>query len=143
MNDRKAVSLDINPLSVFIMRALITPVKHSELMEAYNKVSGEYKRKEPKIKKDIKEILKEYPCSKNLPLPKSSDVEYVCDLFSDKQMAELALQKAFIKKQKNQNIKNTLLLVFSSSLNKHNLTFHYTQSAGDCNSNDRRRYRER
>jgi len=143
MNGRKAVSLDINPLSVFIMQSLLTPVNFREFADAFERVCEEYKKKEPKTKKEIKEILKEYPCPKNLPLPKGSDVECVADLFSDEQMAQLALLKAIIKKEKNKDVKKVLLLVFSSSLNKHNLTFHYTRSTGGGDSAVFRYYRYR
>jgi DNA modification methylase len=143
MNNRKAISLDINPLSVFIMQSLLAPVKLLELSEAYNMVCEEYKKKEPKNKNDIDKILKTYPLPKRLILPKNSDVETVHELFSKEQMAQLALLKAIIKKQKDKNIRDTLLLVFSSSLNKHNLTFHYTQSTGGGDSAAFRYYRYR
>ncbi|MDR0518294.1 MAG: type I restriction enzyme HsdR N-terminal domain-containing protein [Fibromonadaceae bacterium] len=143
VNKRKAISLDINPLSVFIMQSLLAPVKFSELAEAYNKVCEEYEKKEPKTKKDVKEILANYPLPKKIALPKNSDVEFVTELFSDEQMAQLALLKSIIKKVKDKNIRNTLLLVFSSSINKHNLTFHYTQSAGGGDSAPFRYYRYR
>lgn len=124
MNKRKAVSLDINPLSIFIMQSLLAPVKFSALAEAYGKVCEEYKKKEPKNKDDIAIILKSEPLPKKLLLPRSSDVETVAELFSDEQMAQLALLKSIIKKQKTQNIKDTLLLMFSGLLTKKNLTYH-------------------
>ena len=124
MSGRKAISLDINPLSVFIMQSLLAPVNFRDLSEAYNKVCEEYKKKEPKTKKEIKEALKKYPGPKNLPLPKGSDVEYVADLFSDEQRVQLALLKSIIKKIKDKDIRNTLLLMFSGLVTKYNLTVH-------------------
>jgi len=143
MNKRKAISLDINPLSVFIMQSLIIPVKLYELYDIYNNICEEYKKKEPKSKKEIKEILTKYPLPKKITLPKGSDVETIYELFSEEQMAQLVLLKNIIKKEKNENIRNTLLLAFSSSLNKHNLTFHYTRSTGGGDSAAFRYYRYR
>jgi 16S rRNA G966 N2-methylase RsmD len=133
MNNRKAISLDINPLSVFIMQSLITPVELSALREAYRKVCEEYKKKEPKTQKGVKEILKEYPIPKNLPLPKGSDVAFVADLFSDEQMARLALLKSIIKKVKNKNIKKALFLAFYNTVSVLNKTYHEMPKGGPVN----------
>ena len=131
MNDRKAISLDINPLSVFIMQSLLAPVKLSALLEAYNMVYIEYKKKEPKNKNDINKILKTYPLPQRLILPKNSDVETVSELFSDEQMAQLALLKAIIKKEEfDNNIKKSLLLAFYNTISIINQTFHETPRGG-------------
>ena len=143
VTDRKAISVDLNPLSVFIMNSLITPVKISDLYEAYNKVIKEYIKNEPKTKEQIKESLEKYPYPKGIKLPKGSDVEYIEQLFSEKQLAQLAYLKYLIKKEHNINIQNCLLLAFSSSINKFNLTFHYTKSAGGGDSGAFRYYRYR
>jgi len=131
INNRKAISLDINPLSVFIMQSLLVPINLSKLSEAYNKVCEEYMAKEPKTQKRIKEILKEYPRPRNLPLPKNSDVSFVADLFSEKQLAQLVLLKYIIKKIKDKNIRNTLLLMFSGLITKINLTYHQSANRSE------------
>jgi len=146
MNRRKAVSIDINPLSVFIMQSLLAPVKAFDFSEAYNKICEEYKKKEPKTKKEIKEILANYPLPPKLSLPKGSDVETVTELFSDKQMAELALLKSIIKKVRDKNIRNTMLLMFSGLLTKKNLTYHtstYVEKDGGGDASAMRYYRYR
>jgi 16S rRNA G966 N2-methylase RsmD len=143
VSDRKAISVDINPLSVFIMESLISPVNVSELYEAYNRVSEEYRKNEPKTKEQIKQALNKYPYPSGIRLPKGSDVETVEQLFSNKQLAQLAYLKHLIKKESNQNVQRALLLAFSSSINKHNLTFHYTKSEGGGDSGAFRYYRYR
>jgi len=130
MNNRKAISVDINPLSVFIMQSLIAAVSLQELRDAYDKVCDEYKKKELKDEIDIENALKKYPLPKNLSLPKNSDVETVFELFSKKQMAELALLKSIIKKQKNKQIISTLSLVFYNTISVINKTFHETPKGG-------------
>ena len=143
VTDRKAISVDLNPLSVFIMKSLITPVKITDLYEAYNKIMEEYNKNEPKTKEQIKQAIIKYPYPSGIKLPKGSDVETIEQLFSKKQLAQLAYLKYLIKKVKNINIQNCLLLAFSSSINKYNLTFHYTKSAGGGDSGAFRYYRYR
>lgn len=143
MNNRSAISIDINPMAVFIVQSLIAPVKHSELAAAFEEVKNEYIKLEPKTEAEIQKALKKYPYPKGFVLPKGSDVKTVEQLFSDKQLSELALLKFIISKQSNQSIKNSLLLAFSSTVNKHNLTFHYSKTDGGGDSGAFRYYRYR
>ena len=46
-------------------------------------------------------------------------------------------------KERNENIRKSLLLAFSSSVNKFNRTFHYTRSEGGGDSGPFRYYRYR
>jgi 16S rRNA G966 N2-methylase RsmD len=124
MTDRRAINIDLNPMSVFIVDALIAPVKTSELTAAFDRVKKSFIEKKPTTKKEIQEALKKYPYPKGFKLPKGSDVDNIEDLFSDKQLAQLALLKHIIIKEKNENIKKSLLLMFSSLLSKANLTYH-------------------
>ena len=143
MNNRKAISIDINPMSVFIVNSLIAPVNLNELANAFLRVKNEYLAKEPKTKEEISRTLKKHPYPQGFALPKGSDVDTVEQLFTDKQLSELALLKSVIIKEPNVNIKNSLLLAFSSTVNKHNLTFHYTKSDGGGDSAAFRYYRYR
>ncbi|MCX6122679.1 MAG: type I restriction enzyme HsdR N-terminal domain-containing protein [Ignavibacteriales bacterium] len=143
MTDRRAINIDLNPMSVFIVDALIAPVKISELTAAFDRVKKAFVEKKPTTKKEIKEALKKYPYPKGFTLPKGSDVKTVEDLFSEKQLAQLALLKSLILKEKDKDIRKSLLLAFSSSVNKFNLTFHYTKSEGGGDSGPFRYYRYR
>jgi hypothetical protein len=133
INGRKAISIDINPLSVFIMQSLIAPIKLSELMDAYNRVCKEYEKKEPKNENDIEKVLKKYPLPKNLTLPKGSDVNTINELFSKFQMAQLALLKSIIKKETEKNIQLTLLLAFYNTVSVMNRTYHEMPNGGPVN----------
>jgi 16S rRNA G966 N2-methylase RsmD len=130
MNNRKAISIDINPMAVFMVQSLIAPVKQSELSDAFQRVKEEYIKKEPKTKKEIQKALKKYPYPKGFQLPKGSDVGTVEQLFSNKQLAQLALLKSIILKEKDENIKNSLLLMFSGLITKINLTYHSSRVRG-------------
>ena len=143
MNNRKAISIDLNPMAVFIVQALIASVKMSDLSDAFRRVKKEYLASEPQTSQQVAKVLAKYPYPRGFSLPKGSDVETVEQLFSRKQLAELALLKHIIKKESNENTRNSLLLAFSSSVNKHNLTFHYTKSEGGGDSGAFRYYRYR
>lgn len=129
MNSRKGINIDINPMAVFLVSSLIAPVKQSELTEAFNQIKEEYIQHEPKTEAEIKKAIKKYPQPKPLPLPKGSDVETADQLFSDKQLAQLGFLKSLILKQENENIRNSLLLMFSGLVTKVNLTYHTGNTA--------------
>jgi len=143
MNNRKAISIDINPLAIFLVNSLISPVNFDELNEAFNRVKSAYQKNEPITPDEIKKALKKYPYPQGFKLPKGSDVDTIEKLFSDKQLAQLALLKYLINKEKNKNIRNSLMLAFSSTVNKYNLTFHYTKTEGGGDSSIFRYYRYR
>jgi len=128
MNNRKAINIDINPLAVFLVESLLAPVRDADLIQAFHEVKVEYLQKEPKTEADIKKALKKYPKPKPLPLPKGSDVATVDQLFSEKQTAQLGLLKSIILKQKNENIRKSLLLAFSGVVTRVNLTYHISKA---------------
>jgi 16S rRNA G966 N2-methylase RsmD len=124
VNGRKAVNVDLNPMAIFIVRSLLQPVNFGMFVDSYNRVRDEYIKKEPKTNEEIKQILEKYAGPKEIVLPKGSDVGTVPELFSRKQLAQLALLKAIIKKEKDKNVRSTLMLMFSGMVTKFNLTFH-------------------
>jgi len=127
MNKRRGINIDLNPLAVFLVESLIAPVNLVEFAAAFEEVKTEYLKREPKTKEEIAKALKKYKGCKSLPLPKGSDVQTTNQLFSDKQLAQLSYLKSLILKRKNENIRNSLLLAFSSTITVSNLTTH----AGD------------
>ena len=135
MTNRKAISIDLNPLAVFIVQSLIAPVKISELAESFERVKTEYEKKEPHTKEEISQALKKYSYPKGLVLPKGSDVDTVEKLFSKEQIAQLALLKWIIKKEKNENIRNCLLLMLSGLITKINLTYHSSEGRTEGRGN--------
>ncbi|WP_017292689.1 DNA methyltransferase [Geminocystis herdmanii] len=143
MNNRKAISIDINPLAIFLVNSLISPVNFDDLNKAFERVKSAYQKHEPITEDEIKKALLKYPYPQGLKLPKGSDVDTIEKLFSDKQLAQLAFLKHLINKEKNKNIRNSLMLAFSSTVNKYNLTFHYTKTEGGGDSSIFRYYRYR
>lgn len=143
MNDRRTIHIDLNPMSVFMVQSLIAPVKPAEFSDAFQRVKTAYEKNVPETEDEIKKALKKYPYPQGFRLPKGSDVAVVEGLFTDKQLAQLAFLKHLITKEKNENIQRSLLLAFSSSVNKFNRTFHYTRSEGGGDSGPFRYYRYR
>ncbi|MBI5675864.1 MAG: type I restriction enzyme HsdR N-terminal domain-containing protein [Nitrospirae bacterium] len=126
MNDRRAIHIDLNPMSVFMVQSLIASVKPAEFSEAFQRVKTAYEKDAPETEDEIMKALKKYPYPKGFRLPKGSDVAIVEGLFTDKQLAQLAFLKSLIKKERDENIKKSLLLMFSGLLTKANLTYHTT-----------------
>lgn len=146
MADRKAINLDLNPMSIFIVDSLTAPVKISELQSAFEQIKAEYVSKEPKTESEINTALSKYDYPKDWPLPKGSDVKVVQDLFSKKQLAQLGYLKHLIKKVSDKNLRDSLLLMFSGLLTKVNLTYHTSKIAtkdgqGDASAFRYYRYR--
>lgn len=133
MTDRKAIHIDLNPMSVFMVDSLLAPVKTSELTKSFDKIKTAYQKSPiadfdtlPKKEQEI--LLKKYPYPKNISLPKDADVKSIEQLFSNKQLVQLAFLKSLIKEEKNKNIQKSLLLAFSSTVTKINLTYHNSSS---------------
>jgi DNA modification methylase len=128
MNGRNAINIDLNPMAVFLVEALIAPVNITELTEAFEEVKNAYIKNEPNTELEIEKALKKYKGPISLKLPKGSDVDTVTELFSAKQLAQLGLLKSLIRKQKNENIRKTLFLMFSGLVTRCNLTYHTSKA---------------
>lgn len=163
MNERIGIHTDLNPLSIFMVKALSAKVNLSELYELSEEILTEFEELRPKSEKEAKEILKNakyYPNAlseefgevanqksqdsilwipKNEILPKGSDVDCVLELFSKKQLAELALLRKLIFKKTTpsgskekriykRNMRYSLMLGFYNTLSLINLTYHETKS---------------
>jgi len=124
-----------------MVKALVAPVKLPELKDAFERVKLEFENNEPITEKDFDEALKKYPYPKDIILPKGSDVGTVDQLFSKKQLAQLAFLKSLIKKEKDENLRNSLLLMFSGLLTKANLTYHTTPNKPRAGQGDAAAFR--
>lgn len=50
MCDRKSINIDLNPMPVFIVESLISPVNLGELTAAFERIKGVYEKNEPKTR---------------------------------------------------------------------------------------------
>ncbi|MDR3234448.1 MAG: type I restriction enzyme HsdR N-terminal domain-containing protein [Planctomycetaceae bacterium] len=130
MLGRKGIHIDINPLANFLVESLIAPVNLQDFEDGFEFVKQEYLKKEPKTRTEIKAALEKYPHPKKLPLPKGSDVKTTDKLFNSKQTAQLGLLKRIISKIKNENVRKSLLLMFSGIVTRNNSTFHSNSHRG-------------
>lgn len=145
MNNRQGIHLDLNPMSTFMVDSLVAPIKETDLIAAFNTIKTNYTANQPTTDKEIAAALKKYPYPKGLALPKGSDVTVVEDLFSPKQLAQLAYLKHLILQHSTGNVQKTLLLMFSGLLTKINLTYHASEvrSEGGGDASAFRYYRYR
>lgn len=122
MSNRLGIHTDLNPLSIFMVKALSVKVNLSELYDLSEEVIAEFESLKPKDEKEAKKLLKNakyYPNAmseefgeiatqksqdeilwipKNEILPKGSDVDCVLNLFSPLQLVELAILRKLIFK---------------------------------------------
>lgn len=168
MNERIGIHTDLNPLSIFMAKALSAKVNLSELYELSEEILTGFEELRPKSEKEAKEILKNakyYPNAlseefgevasqksqdsilwipKNELLPKGSDVDCVLELFSKKQLAELALLRKLIFKKTTpsgskekriykRNMRYSLMLAFYNAITVCNLTYHISNHKGLTN----------
>ena len=130
MCDRKAINIDLNPMPVFIVRALIAPVNTGELTEAFERIKLLFEKNAPQTPEEIDSATRKYGYPKGFALPAGSDVEVVEDLFSKRQLAQLGYLKYLILRERG-SVKESLLLAFSSTLTKTNRTYHNSKSRGE------------
>jgi DNA modification methylase len=129
MCDRRAIHIDLNPMSVFMVQGLVSIVNSNQLLETFKDIKKSYEKKCPETNDEIKEALSKYPYPKGLKLPKGSDVEFIENIFTSKQLAQLAFLKYLIKQKakKSKPLLQSLMVSFSSSITRFNRTFHKTK----------------
>ncbi len=135
MTNRHGINVDINPMAIFMVDALTTSIEIQELISAFDTIKARYIKHAPKTDEEIKEALKIYPQPRPVKLAKGSDVATADLLFSDRQKAQLGYLKHLIQKQKNENIRKTLMLMFSGLLTKINLTYHQSSDRSEGRGN--------
>lgn len=154
MNNRFGIHTDLNPLSVFMTKALSSQVDLGDLYDLGEEILSEFEKLKPKNEKEAKAILenaKYFPNAINkefgntasvkkqeeilwIPkdeiLPKGSDVDSVLKLFSPTQLVELAILRKLImrKTTKNKEMRYSLFLAFYNAITRCNLTFHRAKS---------------
>lgn len=135
MIGRKAIHVDLNPLSVFFVKNLINPISLSELENSFEIIKSKFQKLRPKNEEEIENALKTFSYPKAFKMPKGSDFEFLEEVFTKRQLAELAILKHIILQEKNQKVRDILLLMFSSSLNKINLTYHASKGRSEGRGN--------
>ncbi len=156
MNGRLGIHTDLNPLSIFMVKALSAKVNLGELWDLSEEILAEFTKQKPKNEKEAKVMLKNakhYPNAidkefgetatikmqdeilwlpKDEILPKGSDTPSVLGLFSPLQLAELALLRKLIlrKTTKQREMRYSLMLAFYNTITMCNLTYHISHHKG-------------
>lgn len=163
MQGRLGIHTDLNPLSIFMVKALSAKVDLSALYDLSEAILSEFESLRPKNEKEAKTLLKGakyYPNALDsefgevatqkeqdsilwIPqdelLPKGSDVDSVLQLFSKKQLAELAILRKLIFKHTTpsgskesrihkRNMRYSLMLAFRNTITMCNLTYHDSEA---------------
>ena len=160
INNRLGIHTDLNPLSIFMTKALTSKVNLGDLYDLGEEILSEFEKLRPKNEKEAKAILKNakyFPNAidkefgetasvkkqeeilwipKDEILPKGSDVDSVLKLFSPIQLSELAiLRKLIIRKTtKKREMRYSLLLAFYNTITLINLTYHNTPKGGPASA---------
>lgn len=155
MNNRFGIHTDLNPLSIFMVKALCAKVNLGDLHDLSEEILSEFESLRPKNEKEAKALLKGakyYPNAidkefgeiattkmqdSTLWIPKDEDLRWTVkglhslyQLFNPTQMVELAILRKLImrKTTKNKEMRYSLLLAFYNTLSMINLTYHETKS---------------
>lgn len=131
MLGRKAIHIDLNPLSPFILKGLIAPVSIDAMWDTLEKLARKFAAQRPTTPAEIASVLEQCDYPRDIPLMKNADVDSIEKLFTEAQLAELALLKHLILSVKDENLRDSFLLAFSSTITKTNLTYHPSTSRGD------------
>ncbi|MGX3045851.1 DNA methyltransferase [Helicobacter sp. T3_23-1056] len=160
MNNRYGIHTDLNPLSIFMVKALSAKVNLGDLYELSEEILSEFESLRPKNDKEAKALLKGakyYPNAidkefgevattkmqdSTLWIPKdepllwtTKGLDSLYQLFSPKQLAELAILRKLIlrKTTKQKEMRYSLLLAFYNTLSIINLTYRSTKTGGGNN----------
>jgi 16S rRNA G966 N2-methylase RsmD len=131
MLNRRAIHIDLNPLSPFILRGLVAPVSVQEMKSNFDKLQTSFQTRRPRTSADVAATIKRYGHPKGIELSSDADVATIEQLFTDEQLAELGLLKNLVSNVKDTNLRDSFLLAFSSTITKINLTYHPSSSRGD------------
>lgn len=157
MNNRFGIHTDLNPLSIFMVKALCAKVNLGDLHDLSEEILSEFESLRPKNEKEAKALLKGakyYPNAidkefgeiatakmqdSTLWIPKDEDLRWTVkglhslyQLFNPTQMVELAILRKLImrKTTKNKEMRYSLLLAFYNTLSLINLTYRATNTGG-------------
>lgn len=157
MNNRFGIHTDLNPLSIFMVKALCAKVNLGDLHDLSEEILREFESLRPKNEKEAKALLKNakyYPNAidkefgevattkmqdSTLWIPKDEDLRWTVkglhslyQLFNPTQMVELAILRKLImrKTTKNKEMRYSLLLAFYNTLSLINLTYRATNTGG-------------
>lgn len=157
MNNRFGIHTDLNPLSIFMVKALCAKVNLGDLHDLSEEILSEFESLRPKTEKEAKALLKGakyYPNAidkefgeiattkaqdSTIWIPKDEDLRWTVkglhslyQLFNPTQMVDLAILRKLImrKTTKSKEMRYSLFLAFYNTLSLINLTYRATNTGG-------------
>ena len=125
---RNAIQNDLNPFANFLSSCLVDTALTSllPLREAFGRVEVRCRETIGRIEESesfAASYVGQLPLPENIALPRTSDAERFCDLFTPRQLAGLGEIKRAIDLESEASVRNPLLLAWSASVAKLNRTF--------------------
>jgi len=129
---RHAIHVDICPLANFLcQQTAIAPVNLFGFQEAFNQIKSacetEIEQYSKLTDRDLEKVDIPYWYPQYTKLPKNSDVGYVEELFTRRQLIALSILKHHITYISDPIVRGLMSYVFSSTLVKTNRTFIYSK----------------
>lgn len=143
---RKGIYFDINPIAAFMTRVLaLAPINLAVLAQAFNLIAQKCKLQiDEAYNTKVFNLTTDYWYPRNVKMPPDADVEFLDQLFSQRQLFCLSLILHEIEKVKNLEVRDVLKLAFSATLVKCNISYHNTgrdESEGGGDSGFTKYYR--
>ena len=118
---------DLNPFAVFLTKAKCNYVEMAKLKKLYNSVlkgsEDECQQIEVLSENEMQNIKIPYWYPKNIKLPSNADVKFLHEIFTKKQLYQLAKIKNEIDKITDCPEKDILLILFCGTLSRANLAY--------------------
>jgi len=133
---RRSINVDITPLSIFLTKqTCIAPVDLDKFQLAFNKLEKRLSNAVKFVRRAKEKEIADYEIEEWYPkkkkLPSNSDFEFVEDLFDKKQLIIYAKLLKEIKNITDSVIRDLMLLVFSGTLARANLTYNLSTTRGE------------
>jgi len=124
---RKCFALDLNPFAVFLTKAKCSYANINKLTNMFNSILERIESKCEEVEKipleDSIDIEIPYWYPDNIRLPSDSDVPYLHEIFTQKQLFQFSFIKSEIDKYPDSPEKDLLLIVFCGTLTRANRAY--------------------
>jgi DNA modification methylase len=124
---RRCFALDLNPFAVFLTKAKCSYANINKLTNMFNSILKRIESKCEEVEKipleDSTNIEIPYWYPNNVLLPSDSDVLYLHEIFTKKQLFQLSLIKSQIDQFPSSNEKDLLLILFCGTLSRANMAY--------------------
>ena len=125
---RKGIYFDVNPIAAFMTKVLaVAPVDLNALENSFQSIA---QKCQPQIhaaySTESFDQSIEYWYPQNVQMPPDADVDFLDQLFSQRQLFCLSLLLHEIEKTVDPDVRDVLKLVFSATLVKCNISYHNT-----------------